>query len=496
MTYRTLCCITLLSSLSGMNQGKIQKLPTPALRDQLSPVSLIAPPKPTEPEEQQNTQLIPPIAQPAAALMELFEQSRLPQPPVSISDASPTQDDFPEVFICSPSPSEELLGTLQVEPASGLVVLPPPPAAPSPGKEVLPPQGKSLEKQVQPPRSHRIPLGKPAEDVSLPVYYPPIRLSFLDLSYIGLEQIPSEIGQLTHLKELELSHNCLTSLPEELVSLKRLRYLGAAHNQLHTLPAELSLLQQLDECQLSHNALETMPGGLERLTKLAFFDLSYNMLHEAPPLPSSLEELHLNANQLDTITGIGRLTNLQILSLAHNRLSKLSPELVHLTRLKMLNLMNNPFDSYEDGTSASAAHILFRLAGRPSLRAAKKLLKLRPGLLRASLTPLMKEDLTITNRLTYAFCMSLLVNNLTRIKQQLIESPDEVLMHTHGSIALYEWLLTLIYEGALHWGNTLNSSFWHYTLSDEDRTLPDHLKYYLQLRLEKNIIDQVELKEN
>lgn len=44
----------------------------------------------------------------------------------------------------------------------------------------------------------------------------------LDLSGMGLTEVPEAIGSLTQLKELEIFHNYLTSLPEAIRSLTQL----------------------------------------------------------------------------------------------------------------------------------------------------------------------------------------------------------------------------------------------------------------------------------
>jgi Leucine-rich repeat (LRR) protein len=54
----------------------------------------------------------------------------------------------------------------------------------------------------------------------------------LDLSWIGLTEVPEEIASLTRLKELYLSHNQLTSFPEEIASLTQLTELDLSINQL------------------------------------------------------------------------------------------------------------------------------------------------------------------------------------------------------------------------------------------------------------------------
>src|SRR5689334_13431020 len=60
----------------------------------------------------------------------------------------------------------------------------------------------------------------------------------LDLSEMGLSQLPPEIWQLTHLERLNLSRNELTELPPEIGELTNLQSLDLASNQLTSLPSE------------------------------------------------------------------------------------------------------------------------------------------------------------------------------------------------------------------------------------------------------------------
>ncbi|MDR2635501.1 MAG: hypothetical protein LBC08_01590 [Campylobacteraceae bacterium] len=56
-----------------------------------------------------------------------------------------------------------------------------------------------------------------------------LNISELDLSSLGLQSLPEEIGNLIKLKKLNLSDNNLKSLPKEIVALK-LKYLDLRGN--------------------------------------------------------------------------------------------------------------------------------------------------------------------------------------------------------------------------------------------------------------------------
>lgn len=74
----------------------------------------------------------------------------------------------------------------------------------------------------------------------------------LDLSNLGLSELPREIGLLTHLIELDISGNWLTDLPEEIRQLKNLKRLNLSNNLFTSLP-ELSQLPNLESVELDAN---------------------------------------------------------------------------------------------------------------------------------------------------------------------------------------------------------------------------------------------------
>jgi Leucine-rich repeat (LRR) protein len=77
----------------------------------------------------------------------------------------------------------------------------------------------------------------------------------LNLSDLGLTELPPEIGQLTNLQELDLWGNQLTVLPPEIGQLTNLRWLDVAGNQLTVLPPEIGQLTNLRWLDVAGNPL-------------------------------------------------------------------------------------------------------------------------------------------------------------------------------------------------------------------------------------------------
>src|ERR1700722_1727333 len=93
---------------------------------------------------------------------------------------------------------------------------------------------------------------------SVTAYYPPQdriesvarwRTPELDLHGYYLREIPDQVWEMRHLKELHLYLNRLSALPESIGQLAGLTWLSLADNELTELPGrigELTLLNRLD----------------------------------------------------------------------------------------------------------------------------------------------------------------------------------------------------------------------------------------------------------
>ncbi len=121
----------------------------------------------------------------------------------------------------------------------------------------------------------------------------------LNLSRMGIERLPPNIGQLTNLKSLYLRGNRLGKLPQEIDNLSRLVVLDLGRNELSTFPMETVLLQNLTHLDLSYNQLTELPPELVRLGKLTHLYLRENELCGLPQAilrASNLQVLDLRGN--------------------------------------------------------------------------------------------------------------------------------------------------------------------------------------------------------
>ena len=159
--------------------------------------------------------------------------------------------------------------------------------------------------------------------------------------------LPKQLDGLSGLKSLRLIHCPLNKVPT----------LNAIHGLERLRLSQCNLRKELDlslfptslvELDLSMNALNTL-GNLGRLQALKSLDLSNNqvMHFDLSACCSSLETLCLRSNKLGSIAFDGvKLPNLHLLDLGNNSLHELPKQCAELTGLKELLLSNNQFQEF------------------------------------------------------------------------------------------------------------------------------------------------------
>jgi hypothetical protein len=113
----------------------------------------------------------------------------------------------------------------------------------------------------------------------------------LDLSDIGLSELPPELWELSDLRELYLGNspfthvddlNHLTVLPPEIARLEQLEVLDISSNLLTNLPPEIGSLEHLEILWLPYNQLSSLPPEIAQLKSLCILNLMGNNLRELP----------------------------------------------------------------------------------------------------------------------------------------------------------------------------------------------------------------------
>ncbi len=159
-----------------------------------------------------------------------------------------------------------------------------------------------------------------------------------------------KIGQLQQLFQLVLTNNALVGLPVEIGSLSKLKHLDLSGNNLATVPSSIYSIDSLHTLILSRNNLsdESFPSDVpsECFPNLRHLDLVGNGLTALPSFvyhSRGLLELIALDNNISTLKpGISELTNLKQADLKRNKLTMLPFELSMCSKLKSLDLVDNP----------------------------------------------------------------------------------------------------------------------------------------------------------
>jgi len=167
----------------------------------------------------------------------------------------------------------------------------------------------------------------------------------LDLSAMGLTEVPASVGNLAQLQTLNISGNNLTSLPESIGNLTQLQTLYISYNNLTSLPESISNLTQLQTLYISYNNLTSLPEAIGKLTQLQTLDISRNNLASLPEFIGNLTQLqtlYISGNNLASLPeAIGKLTQLQTLAISGNNLTSLPETVGNLVNLTLLYLDEN-----------------------------------------------------------------------------------------------------------------------------------------------------------
>src|SRR4028118_1813023 len=99
------------------------------------------------------------------------------------------------------------------------------------------------------------------------------KLTQLDLSGLGLEELPPEIGKCTQLEKLVLGGkfdeekrewvgNQLTEFPDAVLQLTNLKILSLVNNQITSIPDAIGQLSNLTQLYLYNNQITSIPEAI------------------------------------------------------------------------------------------------------------------------------------------------------------------------------------------------------------------------------------------
>jgi protein phosphatase 1 regulatory subunit 7 len=201
-------------------------------------------------------------------------------------------------------------------------------------------------------------------------------LTWLDLSFNSLREVPNALAPLTQLTHIYLLSNKMTEL-KNLTTWPALKMLELGDNRIRTLQG-LEGQAQLEELYLGRNKIVGLTG-LAHLSQLRILSLQSNRIISMVGLRGlvSLEELYLSHNGIHEICDIEPLTKLRVLDVGNNRLTTISG-VATLVELEEFWINNNTIGSAEDD-AFQVLEILQGLSKLETIYLEHNPLQLNPG---------------------------------------------------------------------------------------------------------------------
>jgi internalin A len=184
----------------------------------------------------------------------------------------------------------------------------------------------------------------------------------LDLSGMGLTEVPPEIGGLGELRRLILGKwdgkeeigigNELTALPPEICRLQQIEELDLRGNYITSIPDSISQLINLRSLSFHANRINILPNAISQLVNLEILNLADNQITVIPDSISqlvNLKKLYLKRNPVEVISdSILQLFNLQVLGLGGNQISIIPDLIANLVNLQELYIWQNSINIIPD----------------------------------------------------------------------------------------------------------------------------------------------------
>jgi Leucine-rich repeat (LRR) protein len=173
-------------------------------------------------------------------------------------------------------------------------------------------------------------------------------LKRLTLNNNSIERVDGAIGRLSHLEQLSFYRNNLKSIPEGVYQISSLKEIDLYYNQIERLDKEATNWVNLEILYLANNKLLALPDDIGKLSRLVELYLHNNRLSVLPETVATLEHLkvlRINNNYLSQLPeGLLNHQGLENLDLSNNQITRLPSTLFDSHRIKLLVLVQNPYD--------------------------------------------------------------------------------------------------------------------------------------------------------
>jgi len=193
------------------------------------------------------------------------------------------------------------------------------------------------------------------------------------------QTLPDNISLMQQVRELSLADSPLKTIPNGLTKLRRLETLDLRSTQIEKIPDDIAKLKNLTALYLGisadgyPNQITQLPKAISQLKELQIIQLNQNPIRQLPADFTKLNQLHtiklnscsqLDGNQaLRTLAAMPRLIDISIsdvplralpadiknwqelerLDISFCGLTFLSPQLLKLPQLKVINIQGNQF---------------------------------------------------------------------------------------------------------------------------------------------------------
>lgn len=171
--------------------------------------------------------------------------------------------------------------------------------------------------------------------------------------HLKKEQLPDEIGNLTHLESIDLISCGLKSLPDSFKNLKNLKKIRLAGLPMNIFPEILTDLENLESLEINAT-LAKIPDSLSKLKKLKQLNLS-GSLNEARMEITGKGDENLYLRPIPE--AIGKLENLEELNLSTCGVFDISP-ITSLKKLKRLDLQYSALKNCDDFSNFKQLEVL------------------------------------------------------------------------------------------------------------------------------------------